>query len=107
MGAVEEVFVDTLINFVHVARDHLAVPPSVRVVAGLVGVSGFRLAVNSNYFGYNDFAGRILKNSVIYESQLNGWSADPFDCLLPFFSKIYDAAGETRPTVRTAGRRQR
>jgi hypothetical protein len=106
-GAVAEVFIDTLINFVQLARDHLAVIPPVRIIGGLAGVQGFRLAVDPNYFGFNNYAGRILKDNVVLESTLNNWSADPFDFLLPLFHKIYDAAGIQRPTVRTVGKRQR
>ena len=106
-GAVEEVFIDTLINFVQAARQHLAISTPVRIIAGLAGVHGFRLAVDPNYFGFSKFAGRILKDNIILESVLNEWSTDPFDFLLPFFKKIYDAAGEGRPAVRTSGRRQR
>jgi len=92
-GAVEEVFIDTFINFVQVARDHLAITPPVRVIAGLAGMRGFRLAVDPNYFGYSNFAGRILKDNVIVEDVLNEWSTEPFDFLLPFFNKMYDSAG--------------
>jgi hypothetical protein len=106
-GAVEEVFIDTFINFVQVASEHLAIATPVRVIAGLAGVHGFRLAVDPNYFGFNNFAGRILRESVILESVLNQWSLEPFDFLLPFFKNMYDAAGETRPPIRTSGRRQR
>jgi hypothetical protein len=106
-GAVEEVFIDTLINFTQLARNHLAIPAPVRVVAGLAGVQGFRLAVDGRYFGLDDFAGRILKQNVVLESVLNDWSRDPFDFLLPFFKNVYDAAGIERPEVRTTGRRQR
>jgi hypothetical protein len=101
------VLIDTLINFVQLARDHLAVIPPVRIIGGLAGVQGFRLAVDPNYFGFNNYAGRILKDNVVLESTLNNWSADPFDFLLPLFHKIYDAAGIQRPTVRTVGKRQR
>jgi hypothetical protein len=106
-GAIEEVFIDTLINFTQLAHRHLAIPTPVRVIAGLAGVQGFRLAVEPHYFGFDNFAGRILKDNVVLESVLNDWSADPFDFLLPFFKKMYDAAGVERPDVRTAGRRQR
>ena len=106
-GAVEEVFIDTFINFVQLARTQLALIPPIRVVAGLAGMQGFRLAVDPNYFGFSNFAGRILKNNIVLETILSEWSADPFDFLLPLFEKIYDAAGEVRPPIRTTGRRQR
>jgi hypothetical protein len=106
-GAVEEVFIDTFINFVQVARSHLGMTPPVRIIAGLAGMHGFRLAVDAKYFGFSDFAGRILRDNLVLESMLNEWSTEPFDFLLPFFKKMYDAAGLVRPAIRTVGRRQR
>lgn len=106
-GAIEEIFIDTLVNFVQVARNHLAIQLPVQIIAGLVAVQGFRLAVIQNNFGFNQHAGRILKNNIAFETTLREWTEDPFDLLLPLFNAIYDAAGITRPAVRTTGRRQR
>jgi hypothetical protein len=106
-GAVEEVFIDTLINFMQVSRTDLRIPLPVRIVTGLAGVNGFRLAVDPRYFAYHDYVGNILKETIIVETTLGDWSVDPFDFLFPFFKKIYDAAGVVRPNIRTIGRRQR
>jgi hypothetical protein len=104
---VEEVFIDTLINFVGVGSTLLEIPLPVRIVAGLAGVNGFQLAVDPRYYAYSKYVGPILKESVIVERTLTDWSVDPFDFLLPFFKKIYDAAGVERPNIRTTGIRQR
>jgi hypothetical protein len=106
-GAIEEVLIDTFINFTNVAREHVHVNLPVEIKAGFAGVRDFRLAVKPEYFGYSQFAGRILRDTVIHESLLNDWSVDPFDFLRPLFEKMYDAAGIARPNFRTAGRRQR
>jgi len=106
-GAVEEILIDSFVNYVLIARQHLKIPLPLQVKAGLAGVRNFRLAVKPEYFGYNDFAGRILRDNVVYEALLNDWSVDPFDFLKPLFEKMYDSAGEIRPNFRTAGRRQR
>lgn len=106
-GALEEIFIDTFINFVNVASKNLAITPPVRIVAGLANVQGVKLAVDSKHFGYDNFAGSILRDNFVWEAKLEDWSADPFDFLLPFFNKIYDIAGIQRPADRTIGRRQR
>lgn len=106
-GAFEEVLIDTLMNFSSVAKSHLGLALPVRIVAGIANVQGARLAVDPNYFHWDKFAGTILRENLIWESNLRDWSADPFDFLLPLFNKVYDAAGLVRPATRTAGRRQR
>ena len=106
-GAFEEVFIDTFVNFVSVARDHLGLSFPIRVVAGVANVQGVRLAVDQTYFHWSNFDGTILRDNYIWESELTNWNTDPFDFLEPFFNKIYDIAGSTRPAVRTTGRRQR
>ena len=105
-GAFEEVLIDTFINFSNVAQKQLALPLPLRVVAGVANVHGVRLAVDERYFSSN-FDGVILRDNLVWESNLTDWSVDPFDFLVPFFNKIYDIAGSTRPPVRTMGRRQR
>jgi hypothetical protein len=106
-GAFEEVLIDTFINFSSVAKKHLALPLPLKVVAGVANVNGVRLAVDERYFHESNFDGVILRDNFIWESNLTDWSVDPFDFLAPFFSKMYDIAGSTRPAVRTTGRRQR
>ena len=106
-GAVEEVFIDTLINFCQIAQGDLKMPLPVEIKAGLVGIRDYRLAVDPQYFGYDKYAGHILRESVLFDQLLSDWNSDPFEFLSPLFSKIYDSAGIERPDVRTAGRRQR
>jgi hypothetical protein len=106
-GAVEEVLIDSLINYMNVANGDLGMPLPVRLRAGLVGVQNFRLAVDPQWFAFERFAGRILRNEVLLDTSVADWAADPFDLLRPLFAGIYDAAGVVRPDVRTVGRRQR
>ena len=107
MGAFEEVFIDTHINFVNIAKNDLKLTNPVRIIAGIANVQGVKLAIDPRYFNYSNFEGTILRANFIWEETLTDWSTDPFDFLLPFFRKIYDIAGITRPAARTAGRRQR
>jgi hypothetical protein len=105
-GAVEEVLVDTLRNFIAIARDKMAIKVPVQVKTGLVGVRGFRLAVPPEYFAFSEMEGHILREAIVFETSLGDWSTHPFDILKPFFETIYDAAGLKRPDVRVAGRLQ-
>jgi len=105
-GAVEEVLVDTLRNFIAIARDKMAIKVPVQVKTGLVGVHGFRLAVPPEYFAFSEMEGHILREAIVFETSLGDWSTHPFDILKPFFETIYDAAGLKRPDVRVAGRLQ-
>jgi hypothetical protein len=105
-GAFEEVLIDAFINFVGVARDHLKLTLPVDIFAGVANVQGVRLAVDQNYFS-NAFEGTILRDNYTWRSELVDWNVDPFDFLRPYFEKIYDIAGTTRPPTRTTGRRQR
>ena len=86
-GAVEEMFLDTLINFMDVAKSHLAISLPVEIFAGLVAVNGFTLAVDRQYFGYEAFAGKILRQNVLHQDSLKKWTDDPFDSLLPFLKR--------------------
>jgi hypothetical protein len=105
-GSFEEVLIDTLVNYVAVAKDvKLALPLQLKM--GIVGVGDYRLAVDRQYFHYDEYAGRILNNTVLYDTILSDWSADPFELLKPFFEEVYDKAGISRPDVRAVGRRQR
>jgi hypothetical protein len=101
-GAVEEVFLSTLSNFIMIARDHLNLELPVQIQAGLVGVQNYRLAVNPEYFHFSNFEGRILRASITHETALNQWTVNGFETLRPLFEKMYDAAGLKRPNIRPA-----
>lgn len=106
-GAVEEVFIDGLLNAIIFARDGLNTSTRISVTVGLVGVQGFRLAVNPRHSGGNDIVGNIFSDQIGYSLDVDSYDEDPFDLLLPFFNRIYDAAGEVRPDIRTSGRLRR
>lgn len=106
-GAVEEILMDGLANFLIVADRHLNLPPPYEVVAGVEGIKGFTLAVNPQYFGYEKFVGHIFFNTVGKTATVDDPNCDSFDVLLPLFKEIYDVAGYERPDVRTEGKFQR
>ncbi|MBX3580898.1 MAG: hypothetical protein KF810_03245 [Rhizobiaceae bacterium] len=106
-GALEETFIDAFINYREIAHNQLKHTLPIEVRAGVVLVDGYKLAVDPRYFGYEEFVGPILGSNILFEAKLSDWDSDPFDILEPFFSKIYDIAGEQRPAIRQAGRSQR
>ncbi|WP_146255525.1 hypothetical protein [Azospirillum sp. TSA6c] len=105
-GAVEEVLIDSLINYLDVAKTKLEIELPVIVEAGLVGVKDYTLAVDTNFF-HSRFAGNVMNDHIKYRFNVETWDVDPFDALKPFFEDIYDAAGENRPNTRTSGKKQR
>lgn len=106
-GAVEEILIDGLANYLKVAKEHLGLPLPFEVVAGLEGVEEYRLAVNPDHFAFAKYAGHIFQDSIGRTFTIDSYECDPFEVLLPLFTEIYDAAGEERPDVRTVGRSQR
>lgn len=89
---VMEELVDTLANYLAMARDHLDLAPPLRLKVGMVGVAGYRLAVPGQ-----SFAGDILENTIDCETQIDSYDLDAQQYLKPFFDRMFDAAGELRP----------
>lgn len=106
-AAVEEILVDGLSNAITFARDGIKASFPIEVQVGLVGVLGYRLAVDPEYFYGDQFAGYIHQNQIGFSFSLKSLEDDPFDMLLPFFNNIYDAADEVRPDIRTSDRLNR
>jgi hypothetical protein len=106
-GALEELLIDGLINYLDVAKHELQLKPPLAFEVGIIGVTGFCLAVDPSQFSFQNYVGLIHVDSIVESGVLHDYDVDPFDRLSRLFEKIYDAAGETRPHVRTTGRRQR
>jgi hypothetical protein len=98
-GALEAMFLFSLQRYVEFARGELKVSPPLRVQCGIVGVAGYRLAVDERYFHYDRFAGHILRNDVVFSGEIADGKVDAATWLKPFFEEIYDAAGVVRPDV--------
>jgi len=99
-GAVEEILIDVLENFLDVAENHVKLAPPLKITAGLKGIEGFRLAVDPVHFGA-DIVGHIFERTVTWVGNVDNYDCDAFDVLLPLFNKVYDCAGHQRPDVRT------
>jgi hypothetical protein len=97
----EHTFVAALANFIRIAKNELGLTLPLRLVAGVVGIHGFRLALNPEYTsGYTEYRGPILAQSVIEEAVIDDWNSDPANYLAPFFKSVFDSAGTTRPDVK-------
>lgn len=97
IGAVEKVLVDGLSNAMEFARDGLSASFPISVQVGLIDVSDYGLGKKSCEFGGNEVIGQILSKQLGYSFDITSFSDDPHVLLLPFFERIYDAAGEVRP----------
>ena len=106
-GAVEEILINTLVNFLDVAKNRAELVTPLEIVAGLENVEGYRLAVDPKYFAIQKYVGRIFKNTIDRTATIDEYDCDPFEVLLPLFEQIYDWAGCERPDVRTVGKSQR
>lgn len=107
VGAVEEVLIDGLVNFLDVAKNHLGLPPPIEISAGLQGIANYRLAIDPRQFGGADFVGPILANAIGETTSIQNYECDPFEVLVKLFNNIYDEAFVERPNVRTIGKSQR
>ena len=105
-GAVEEVLLVGLENFLSVAKHQLHLEPPIDIVVGLEGVQDYRLAVDHTLFD-EGFTGRILAENVETQFVIDSYNKDPFELLLPFFEQIYDAAGRKRPSPEISRKRNR
>ncbi len=92
---VMEELVDTLANYLAMARDHLGLAPPLRLKVGMVGVAGYRLAVPRQSF-IGSFAGDILEDTIDCETQIDSYDLDTQQYLKPFFDRMFDAAGVLR-----------
>lgn len=102
-GAVEEVLVSGLENFLSIATTSVGLDFPFLLEAGFVGVQNYKLAVPPQYFSFSKFEGRILRPNVIYRASIDARPESTFSVLRPLFESLYDSAGIKRPNVPTAG----
>jgi hypothetical protein len=95
-GYIEEHFVEALENFLSVAKSHLKLQLPLRVEAGLVGIKGYSISVNSN-----DLVGNALRDVVHWTGEI-ATEKPAWDILEPFFDRIWAACGIKRSARRQA-----
>ncbi|MDE0211506.1 MAG: hypothetical protein OXJ64_16695 [Boseongicola sp.] len=103
---IEEILTDGLENFLTVAEDGLGLEPPLDLSVGWEGIENFHLAVDHAYF-HHTWVGPILLERIDEHLVVDSYSRDPFDLLHPFFERIYDEAGSSRPESRTVGQAER
>jgi hypothetical protein len=90
-GYVENCFVNALQNYLIFAKTHLKLPLPLRAEAGLVGIKGYPITVNS----FN-IAGKALRDSVAWKCDVSAYDKPAWEILGPFFDRIWDNCGIPR-----------
>lgn len=96
---IEIMFVETLKNYLTFANETLKVSLPLRFVAGATGVEGFKMTApaGTRFIDLNDFKGRCVNDAIVYEGTITDYSADIQGILLPFFRRLWDECGLSRP----------
>ena len=88
--------IDTLINYLGVARDHVGLTPPLRMAVGMVGIAHYRLAVPRQRY-IDPYVGDIYETTIDYETQIESYDIDAGECLETLFDQMYDVAGVPKP----------
>jgi len=94
---VENCFVNSLKNYLVFARDYLKLPLPLRIEAGLVGIKGYPITVNSS-----NFAGKSLRDSISWQDEVSAYDKPAWEILGPFFDRIWANCGIQRTTQHQA-----
>jgi len=65
-------------------------------------MEGYTLAVPKAWF-MGGIVGNIFSAAFEHAATIDSYDADPAELLLPFFEKMYDEAGQTRPQTQDGG----
>ena len=98
-GLLEDICNGVLSNFIKAARDHLGLVPPLRLIVGLVGVTGFRLAVPFEKF-HSHYEGYIHEDPFKWETTVMGYNEKPSITLRGFYNHVWDVAGLSRPVAK-------
>lgn len=96
MGAIEDIFVRSLREYLAFFRSKLRYEPPFNFEAGVRGVKGYALAVPVQAFG-SRFAGDLKVPNVEYKATIVDFDEDAGSLLKPFFEKLWSEAGVERP----------
>lgn len=95
MGAVERIFNYTLRHYLNICSGCLRISPPIRIVAGVTGVNGYRMAMSTSSF--ERFDGHIIEKDIIYETEISVYNMDPEEILSPFYDMIWQKSQLPRP----------
>jgi len=88
---VEQMFTETLSNYLQFAQKTLELPMPLQVEAGLTGIKGYAIAVE------NGLTGRVLADRVPWNGSVPSYDIRPHEILKPFFDYMWAECGLVRP----------
>ncbi len=91
----EQVFVETMENYLRFARETLQLENPYRFRAGVTEVRGFRMATAGR--GGQGFRGHIFDNEIVYEGKIDDPTVSSRLILIPFFNHLWESCGLKRP----------
>ncbi|MBI5534591.1 MAG: hypothetical protein HY898_17830 [Deltaproteobacteria bacterium] len=97
--ALERDLQDTLSNYLQAAQ-LLELRAPFRVVLGVSGVEGHRLAVPANLYPEGEFMGDIYRDEIVLEASMPAPNSDVNAVVPTFIARVYDAAGLVMPARR-------
>ena len=98
LSGYEDAFIRALDNYLNFASKQLHLKLPLRLVAGITGIEGFRMAAPPGmHFSRDRYGGRAVERDIIFETRINDWKATPTETLKPFFERVWEAFGLERP----------
>jgi hypothetical protein len=94
-GYIENLFAKILQNYLNWARLHLKLELPLKYIAGLSGIEGYSITINSSTID-----GYCVDDEVINRGEITDYNVNIADILIPFFNNIYESCGCTRPDTR-------
>ncbi len=95
---IEEAFTPMLAAYLSCYRDSLELKPPIKLMAGMTGVKGYQLAASQQDMLSNDgLGGHVVSENIEFECTIKDLDAEPTSILRPFFERVWEECGHTRP----------
>jgi len=102
-GAFERRFLQSLNAYLNFMAAKLGHTGKVKVICGVAGIEGYRLAVSQRRF-IEQFLGHSIESTIVHQAELDAPDVSQSEnVLLPFFEQVWDAAGVERPKGMSIG----
>ncbi len=89
---VKDIFIKALKEYIAFSSDKLQLNPPLIIIAGIVNIEGYCLALLNN-----EYSSPILDSAITKEILIDNLETPVEEILKPFFDSIYDAVGLTQP----------
>jgi len=96
-GYIEKEFVRALHNYLIFAQTHLQLPLPLQIEAGLAGIKGYPVTLDSL-----NMAGKALRDVIQWQVELTTYGKPAWEILGPFFDRIWDNCGIQRTSAHQA-----